>query len=73
MHLESHIDKRLRQIKRGNIRIIHHFKIRPHGRICIIDCWCGTSFATDYIDRHDLERMNAWYDEHAACPPKGQP
>ncbi len=65
-----HVQKRIAQIEQGNVRVLHHFTPRYKNRTFIVDCWCGVSFASAYIDRHDLEDFISWINEHAACPSK---
>ncbi len=67
------VTKRIRQIEQGNVRVLHHFMPHYKNRTFIVDCWCGVSFASAYIDRHDLEDFISWINEHAACVAKGQP
>ncbi len=64
------VTKRIRQIEEGKVRVLHHFTPRYKNRTFIVDCWCGVSFASAYIDRHDLEDFISWINEHAPCPPK---
>ncbi len=67
-----HVQKRIAQIEQGKVRVLHHFTPRYKNRTFIVDCWCGVSFASAYIDRHDLEDFISWINEHAACVAKGQ-
>ncbi len=65
-----HVSRRIAQIESGHTHVLHHFTPRYKNRTLVVDCWCGVSFASAYIDRHDLEDFISWINEHAPCPPK---
>ncbi len=69
-----HLRKRIGNVQ-AKIHALKHFKRRDRNRIFILDCWCGLTFASPYIDARDedLDRLIEFVNDHAACPPKGQP